>query len=61
MSLALPDSSIINKVIQLDKRLSNDEMEMQIMLEADKFIPYPLDEVSLDFDVICQSPNHPEW
>lgn len=59
-AVALPDSSVINKIIQLDKSLSDDEMEMQIMLEADKFIPYPLEEVRLDFDVLTQSPNHPE-
>lgn len=59
-AVALPDSAVINKIIQLDKSLSDEEMEMQIMLESDKFIPYPLEEVRLDFDVLSQADNHPD-
>ena len=32
--------------------LSEEEMESQIELEADQYIPYDLDEVNLDFSVI---------
>ena len=35
--------------------LSDDEMEGQIELEADQYIPYSLDEVNLDFEVIGPS------
>jgi type IV pilus assembly protein PilM len=58
-ALALPDSSVIRKVIALDKTLTDDEMEMQVMIQADKFIPYPLSEVRIDFDVVGQSEDNP--
>jgi type IV pilus assembly protein PilM len=40
--------------------LSEDEMESQIQLEADQYIPYPLEEVSLDFEIIGPSQADPE-
>lgn len=49
--VAVPGSSVITKIIEMDGSLSDDEMESQIRVEADQYIPYPLDEVSLDFEV----------
>lgn len=49
--VAVPGSSVITKVIEMDGSLSDDEMENQIRVEADQYIPYPLDEVSIDFEV----------
>jgi type IV pilus assembly protein PilM len=40
--------------------LSEDELEMQIQLEADQYIPYPLEEVNLDFQVLGVSEKTPE-
>lgn len=40
--------------------LTEDDMEQQIELEADQYIPYPLEEVNLDFEVIGPSENDPE-
>jgi type IV pilus assembly protein PilM len=39
--------------------LSDDEMEAQIQIEADQYIPYALDEISLDFSVLGPSPVDP--
>jgi type IV pilus assembly protein PilM len=50
-AVAVSGSSVITKMIELDGNLSDDEMESQIRVEADQYIPYPLDEVSLDFEV----------
>ena len=47
---AVSGSTVITKVIFLDAQLSDDEMESQIELEADSLIPYPLDEVNIDFE-----------
>lgn len=41
----------MTKVITMSAQLSEDEMEEQIMVEADQYIPYSLDEVRLDFEV----------
>jgi type IV pilus assembly protein PilM len=40
--------------------LSDAEMEEQIMVEADQYIPYSLDEVNLDFEVQGPTKNNPE-
>ena len=39
--------------------LSEDEMESQIQIEADQYIPYPLEEISLDFEVLNPSESDP--
>lgn len=54
-TVAVADSSVITKVLQMDGSLSEDELEEQITIEADKYIPYPLEEVRLDFDIISPS------
>lgn len=57
---AVAGSAVITKVIAMPSNLSEDEMEQQIMLEADQYIPYPLEEVNLDFEVLGPSENDPE-
>ena len=44
----------------MDKDLSEDEMESQIEVEADQYIPYPLEEVALDFQIIGESEKVPD-
>lgn len=51
VALAVSDSSVITKVVQLNDGLSDAEMEELVLIEADKYIPYPIDEVNLDFEV----------
>ncbi|GAB4393150.1 MAG: pilus assembly protein PilM [Gammaproteobacteria bacterium] len=59
VAVAVADSSVISKVIHMDSTLTDEEIENQIAVEADKYIPYPLDEVSLDFCVKGSSENNP--
>jgi type IV pilus assembly protein PilM len=59
-AVAVAGSSVITKIIAMPASLSEDEMEQQIELEADQYIPYPLEEVNLDFEVIGPSENDPE-
>lgn len=54
-ALAVSGATVITKVIQMPAGLSDAEMESQISLEADQYIPYPLDEVALDFRVLGPS------
>ena len=60
VAIAVAGSSVITKKITMPASLSDDEMEGQIQLEADQYIPYPLEEVALDFQVIGPSDNNPE-
>lgn len=59
-AVAVAGSAVITKLIEMDAGLDDDEMEEQIKLEADQYIPYPLDEVSIDFEVQGVSPRNPE-
>ncbi|MBW3812751.1 pilus assembly protein PilM, partial [Aeromonas hydrophila] len=49
---AVTGSNVITKVILVDTRLSDSELENQVQLEAEQLIPFPLDEVSLDFEIL---------
>jgi type IV pilus assembly protein PilM len=51
-AVAVAGSAVITKVLSLSGELSDSEMEAQIQLEADQYVPYPLEEVNLDFDVL---------
>jgi len=60
VAVAVSGSAVITKTIEMDADLSDDERESQIRLEADQYIPYPLEEISLDFEVIGPSTSNPE-
>ncbi len=51
-AVAVPSSAVITKFIELSAAFTELELEEQIKLEADHFIPYPLEDVALDFEVL---------
>lgn len=51
-ALAIPTSMVISKTIEMDADMTDDEREVQIRMDAEQYIPFPLDEVSLDFEVL---------
>ena len=57
--VAVPSSAVITKRIQLSNLFVGIELEDQIKIEADQFIPYPLEEVALDFEVLGPAPKDP--
>ncbi len=57
VAAAVAGSSVITKMIDMPEGLSEDEMETQLTLEADQYIPYPLEEVAIDFEVQGPSPG----
>ncbi|MES9875089.1 MAG: pilus assembly protein PilM [Candidatus Sedimenticola sp. PURPLELP] len=59
-AVAVSGSAVITKIIAMPASLSDQEMENQIQLEADQYIPYPLEEVNLDFEVLGVSEKNPE-
>lgn len=54
-AMAVSGSAVISKIIHLPGDLAEDEIEGQIEVEAGQYIPYPRDEVSLDFEMIGKS------
>ncbi|MGD2073307.1 MAG: pilus assembly protein PilM [Gammaproteobacteria bacterium] len=57
-AVAVAGSSVITKVVPMPNTLSEDELHNQIELEADQYVPYPLEEVSLDFEVLGPSDSN---
>ena len=60
IALGMPPASVITKKIILPAGLSDDQLEVQVESEASQYIPFALDEVSLDFDVLGPAASAPE-
>lgn len=57
---AVAGSAVITKVIPMASDLSEEDLEGQIQVEANQYIPYPIEEVSLDFERIGPVRDNPE-
>lgn len=55
IAMALPPSAVITKKIVLPGGMTDHDLEMQVESEANQYIPFPLDEVSLDFCILGPS------
>jgi type IV pilus assembly protein PilM len=60
LALALPSAAVITKKIVVPAGQMDNELEMQVETEANQYIPFALDEVNLDFQVIGPAPNSPD-
>ena len=60
VALGMPSTSVITRKIVLSAHLNEDDMEYQVETEASQYVPFALDEVSLDFDVIGPVENSQE-
>jgi len=49
---AVPSAAVIVKTLTFPANLSEDDIEAQIELEAEQYIPYPIEDVSLDFCIL---------
>ncbi len=58
--VAVAGSAVITKVIQMPSDLSEDDLEDQVELEANQYIPYPLEEVNMDFEILGPVKEAPE-
>jgi type IV pilus assembly protein PilM len=54
-AVAVSANSAITKVVSFPSSLSDRELEENVMIEAENYIPYPLEEVRLDFEVLGTS------
>ncbi|MES3024515.1 MAG: pilus assembly protein PilM [Pseudomonadota bacterium] len=60
VALGMPPASVITKKIVLPAGMSEDQLEMQVESEASQYIPFALDDVSLDFEVMGPSAGSPD-
>jgi type IV pilus assembly protein PilM len=58
--VAVAGSSVMTKIITMPAELNDDDMAEQILVEADQYVPFSLDEVNLDFEVQGVNANSPE-
>jgi len=56
-ALALPSAAVITKKVLMSADLRETDMEAQVEAEANQYIPFPLEEVNIDFQVIGPAPN----
>ncbi len=60
VALAVAGSSVLTRTIQLGADYDDRQIIEQIEVEADRYIPYPLEEVYFDFEIIGPSAKHPQ-
>jgi len=60
VAMALPGSAVITKKIIVPAGLRDDELEAQVEAEANQYIPFAIDEVNLDYQVIGPAPSLPD-
>ncbi|MBF7688704.1 type IV pilus assembly protein PilM [Acinetobacter rathckeae] len=60
VAFSLPNAQVIYKTLEMDKDLTDEEREVQIRLDAEQYIPFPLDEVSLDFEILGTNKKQPD-
>jgi type IV pilus assembly protein PilM len=56
-ALALPAAAVISKKVLMAADLREEDMEVQVEAEANQYIPFSLDEVNIDFQIIGPAPN----
>jgi type IV pilus assembly protein PilM len=60
VAMAVPTGAVITKKIIVPASLRESELEVQVESEANQYIPFALEEVNLDFQVIGPSPTSPD-
>ena len=60
VAMAVPTGAVITKKIIVPASLRETELEVQVESEANQYIPFALEEVNLDFQVVGPSPTSPE-
>jgi type IV pilus assembly protein PilM len=60
VATALPTSHVITKKIIVAAGQKEEELELLVESEANQYIPFPLDEVNLDFQIVGPAVSSPE-
>ena len=60
LAMALPNAAVISKKVLVPAGQREEDLELQVETEANQYIPFALDEVNLDFQVLGPAPNSPE-
>ena len=55
VAVAISGDAAITKIIQMPSSLSERDLEGQVEIQADQYIPFPMEEVAYDFEVLGAS------
>ena len=59
IAMSLPAAMVITKKIIVPAGQKEEELELTVEAEANQYIPFALDEVNLDFQILGPAPNNP--
>ncbi len=59
-AIAISGDAAITKIIQMPASLNEGELEGQVELQADQYIPFPMEEVSYDFEILGPAEHDPD-
>src|SRR5512147_1756786 len=60
VALALPAAMVITKKIIVAAGQKEEDLELMVEAEANQYIPFALDEVNLDFQILGPAANNPD-
>jgi type IV pilus assembly protein PilM len=60
VAVAIAGDAAITKVIQMPRNLNDADLEAQVEMQADQYIPFPMEEVAYDFEVLGTSEKDPD-
>jgi len=60
VAMAVPSGAVISKKIIVPAALREEELEVQVESEANQYIPFALEEVNLDFQILGPSATNPD-
>ena len=60
VALALPAAMVITKKIIVPSGQKEEDLKLTVEAEANQYIPFALDEVNLDFQILGPAPNNPD-
>ena len=60
IALALPTAAVISKKVQMAAGMREEDMEAQVEAEANQYIPFSLDEVNIDFQILGPAAKNPD-
>ncbi|MCH8161842.1 MAG: pilus assembly protein PilM [Chloroflexi bacterium] len=60
VAIAISGDAAITKVIQMASNLSERDLEGQVEIQADQYIPFPMEEVSFDWEIVGPNAKDPE-
>ncbi|WP_306603187.1 pilus assembly protein PilM [Azonexus sp.] len=60
VAMALPTSAVITKKIIVQSGLREEDLELQVESEANQYIPFSIDEVNLDYQVLGPAASSPD-